>query len=779
MTGLLSVGSVEETAESLGVSFGANNYKNDEEFSETCNALFESLESSVVSRTVWDYIKPIFLGKVYYSPDTPASNRIMAAFNQTFQEVGELFSLINLVELSRDQIFTQLYEYFENSNVGGDIATSIPFLDTIITIAPIFYDFPTNFNVTPQVFFSNDRPIGDQRFVTWQDLFNSTFEAIAMASQYFQCVPTNRLQAFESEDILIETGSDLLKQGKVWAGIVFTNIDPASTSDTVPPHLKYKVRMNTDKVDSTDSIIDRVWFPDPRTNFLNDLKAYTSGQVFVMDLLEKAVIKVQSGNSKYFTETGTWLKQFPSPCYKEDQFLWAISRTIPLFMVLAWLFSVGMIVKGIVYEKETRLKEVMKIMGLGNSILWLSWFLSTFIMLFTASILLSLILKLGTVLANSNFFLTCFMFVSFTFPTITFCFFVSTLFSKANLASACAGIAFFCAYLPYTLFLTWERYITSNAIKYALCLSSNAAFGFACSYFAYFEQQGTGVQWDNINTSPNYKDNFSLLEVIFMMYLDAVIYLLLALYIEQVFPGAYGVPKKWYFVFQKSFWIGESNEVTVEDAKLHFDPTFSVKGPSFEVEEVSGEKIGVQLRDMTKIYPTGKKLAVDQLSMNFYENQITSFLGHNGAGKTTTLSIITGLFSPTSGTAFVNGLDIRKHMDEIRRSVGMCPQYNVLFDRMTVAEHLYFYGKLRGRGNDDIKRDTIKLLKDLNLPHKSDEYAENLSGGMKRKLSVAVSFVGGNKTVILDEPTAGVDPFSRRGKINHNLSSGRKWCPYF
>ena len=72
---------------------------------------------------------------------------------------------------------------------------------------------------------------------------------------------------------------------------------------------------------------------------------------------------------------------------------------------------------------------------------------------------------------------------------------------------------------------------------------------------------------------------------------------------------------------------------------------------------------------------------MNNLSLDLYEDQITAFLGHNGAGKTTTMSILMGLFEPTSGTAYINGMDIRKDMDDIRRSLGICPQHNVLFDR--------------------------------------------------------------------------------------------------
>ncbi len=89
-------------------------------------------------------------------------------------------------------------------------------------------------------------------------------------------------------------------------------------------------------------------------------------------------------------------------------------------------------------------------------------------------------------------------------------------------------------------------------------------------------------------------------------------------------------------------------------------------------------------------------MAVDDLSLNLYTGQITSFLGHNGAGKTTTMSLLTGIYPPTAGTAYIEGKDIRNSMDDIRTSLGICPQYNVLFDDLTVEEHLWFYAKLKG-----------------------------------------------------------------------------------
>lgn len=107
-------------------------------------------------------------------------------------------------------------------------------------------------------------------------------------------------------------------------------------------------------------------------------------------------------------------------------------------------------------------------------------------------------------------------------------------------------------------------------------------------------------------------------------------------------------------------------------------------------------------------------------------------------GKTTTISILTGLFKPSSGTALVNGYDIRSNMSSIRSSLGICPQFNVLFDELTVEEHLQFYCKLKraDMSSVDIKQEIKVMLDKLDLADKRKVQSSKLSGGMKRKLSV-------------------------------------------
>ncbi len=155
-------------------------------------------------------------------------------------------------------------------------------------------------------------------------------------------------------------------------------------------------------------------------------------------------------------------------------------------------------------------------------------------------------------------------------------------------------------------------------------------------------------------------------------------------------------------------------------------------------------------------------MAVAGTDLDIFENQITALLGHNGAGKTTIMSMLTGFLPPTSGTAYLNGYDIRKDMASVQNSLGLCPQHDVLFATLTVKEHLAFFGQLKGVTRQDIDAEVAEMIQTLHLEDKVDVQSKALSGGMRRKLSVGIALIGGTKTVILDEPTSGMDPEARR-----------------
>jgi ATP-binding cassette subfamily A (ABC1) protein 1 len=126
------------------------------------------------------------------------------------------------------------------------------------------------------------------------------------------------------------------------------------------------------------------------------------------------------------------------------------------------------------------------------------------------------------------------------------------------------------------------------------------------------------------------------------------------------------------------------------------------------------------------------------------------------------MHILTGLYSPTLGTAKINGLDIKESINKIRQQIGFTPQYNVLFSGMTVREHLWFYGRIKSSDKESSLKCLEKMIDDTNLRVFENDRVEKLSDGLKRKLCVAIAFIGDSKVVILDEPSAGVDPNGRR-----------------
>jgi ATP-binding cassette subfamily A (ABC1) protein 3 len=248
-----------------------------------------------------------------------------------------------------------------------------------------------------------------------------------------------------------------------------------------------------------------------------------------------------------------------------------------------------------------------------------------------------------------------------------------------------------------------------------------------------------------------------------MVAIEAFNLSLLVRYIDAIKPGKYGVPKPFYFVFLPSFWCNYSSSSKQMAMETMTNLDYNVNAHEEEPVDIP---VGISIKNLTKIYNKRslkkRKVAVDNLSLNMYKGQITALLGHNGAGKTTTMSILTGLFPPTSGTAYINGLSVINDIDLIRRNLGICPQHNVLFDRLTVSEHLKFFARLKGSSGKQLKNEIPQLIDDLLLLDKKNTQSKNLSGGMKRKLSVGIALVGGSEIVILDEPTSGMDPYARR-----------------
>ena len=145
-----------------------------------------------------------------------------------------------------------------------------------------------------------------------------------------------------------------------------------------------------------------------------------------------------------------------------------------------------------------------------------------------------------------------------------------------------------------------------------------------------------------------------------------------------------------------------------------------------------------------------------------YSGQIFALLGHNGAGKSTTISMLTGLLSKTTGEAQIFEKDLFNDMQSVRQFMGVCPQHDVLFANLTPEEHLDIFYDFKGGDPARKKEEINSLILDVGVSPDRKKRAGSLSGGNRRKLSVAISLCGGSKLVMLDEPTAGMDLSARR-----------------
>jgi len=166
----------------------------------------------------------------------------------------------------------------------------------------------------------------------------------------------------------------------------------------------------------------------------------------------------------------------------------------------------------------------------------------------------------------------------------------------------------------------------------------------------------------------------------------------------------------------------------------------------------------IQLDSVSKSYKNLK--AVNNLNLEVYSNEILGILGPNGAGKTTTIKMICGLLKPTSGGVQIHSMQWSEAKD-LRKKIGYAPQENIFWPKLTCREQLVFNGQMYGMSSRKATASSKNLLKMLGLEEKSNSLASTLSGGMKRRLSLALALVHDPEILILDEPEAGLDPQSR------------------
>ena len=511
-------------------------------------------------------------------------------------------------------------------------------------------------------------------------------------------------------------------------------------------------------------------------------------------------------------------KLYPQLGYKGGQK--AIDENGPVFYYCGIMFQFVVLLYNVCSEKDLKLRQGLRLVGLKDSVYWLSWLITGFVVSLGAILVL-----MATGYAFSiefftqvNFAVNLLVFVVFSLSATSLAFFNSVFIKKAK-SSLSAGMLHFILglllvsiigkaniknilrdpetvwpWVPQLLSVLFPAYNLGEAVcEISERVQKGLGFSFADLYHA--RQVKVVVNGTSVPPVLRFVDMPTTNDSLMLMLMNCVVFGVLALYLDQVLAGPNGEPRLWYEPFMPSFWgfgggVGSAESEERETRRLlvtSFAQTHNngsnpgsaeesqKKGADVLQEEetlrheLAGESTpsALQVLGLFKSFrqQSSKQLvhAVRDVWFSAAQDQILALLGHNGAGKTSTINILTGYTRPDGGDARIFGRSIQRDMDSLRPILGICPQHDGLWDELTPTEHLQIFSLVKGLSTTDSAHSHInQLLADVRLAHVAHSPVSSFSGGMKRRLSLSLAFLPCNKLVILDEPSTGVDPYVRR-----------------
>ncbi|CAO2818609.1 unnamed protein product [Amaranthus hypochondriacus] len=478
----------------------------------------------------------------------------------------------------------------------------------------------------------------------------------------------------------------------------------------------------------------------------------------------------------------------------------------PLFLFTVAMFPFVFQLNSIVLEKELKLRQAMNIMGLYDSAYWLSWLIwESFIILIASlcTVFSGLMFQFPFFLHNS-FAVLLFIFVLFQLNMTSFAFMLSAFLHKSSSAFR-AGFWIFLIGVILQFVAQGVDPSKKTNILYFLP-PSLLTRALLMLIKAPESHNSKGISWSQRTNCPtNQSDCFLTMNDIYMRLIyTSVCWFLLALYFDNVIPSSNGTRKSLLYFVNPSYWLGKGGNEPLGGISncCNSDPALEniVPDDADVLEEENEVKqqmrsrqidpnIAVQIQGLVKSYPGKLNIScckfhktepfhsIKGLYVNLAKDQLFCLLGPNGAGKTTTINCLTGIASVTAGDAIIYGNSIRNPigMSNIRKMIGVCPQFDVLWNTLTGEEHLQLFATIKGLPPASIKEVVKKALEEVGLAYSAKVRAGSYSGGMRRRLSVASALLGDPKLVILDEPTTGMDPISRRQvwDIIENAKRGR------
>ena len=536
---------------------------------------------------------------------------------------------------------------------------------------------------------------------------------------------------------------------------------------------------------------------------MDDIQKYSDdGYIQVLNILANYMLKKKYSTSDSYTYINYGFAVQKYDEYRFNEFAAYAGVYFTFFVILSYLCPLILYVLKMVVEKESRAKEVMKIMGMGEGTYFLSYFVEYFIVNIIYAFAVGYVSKLT------------FRFIPYMYLVLYLWLFGLNIFALAFFCQSfmdTTRLALIVSCLIYCLMLFVSAAVYDDNIKktYKIIAALLPPVNLLLGAFTIGEFERMFFYFKTKDVDKNYI-NYSMSTCYIMFTVDFFIYLFLGYYLQNVIPHEYGVAKPWYFLFLPSYWFGDcckkknsDLEYETSEKKSKKIKTETKKVENGQNEEIVTEKIEIQdmvseesnnsifddnphkdnddfqnediyrdknkkndvfmLRDVTKVYGDGK-MACNSISFNLFRNEIFALLGRNGAGKTSLINVLIGMYDATSGKAIYKNKNIleESNMNEFRNKLGICPQHDILFPKLTVREHLEMFCYFKGFDVEKIPEEVDNTLKDFRIHDIENVLAGTLSAGQRRKLSIAISVIGGSEVIFLDEPSSGMDITSRR-----------------
>ncbi|KAI9099240.1 hypothetical protein DFS34DRAFT_579715 [Phlyctochytrium arcticum] len=452
-----------------------------------------------------------------------------------------------------------------------------------------------------------------------------------------------------------------------------------------------------------------------------------------------------------------------------------LSFLLPIFTII------------LVREKEDRILMMMRMNGLKPGVYALSQFITFYILYLisaTLFVVAGYIVRLD-VFVRTDIAVLVLVLVVWGLAQVAMAFFFASFLNKSSNALLIAFLVVLCGIIislamnqilvePLPIIFLWPPF----AFYRILTLVNEASF----------------LSTQRPYTFGQLRPGDEVFTAIISMLGMAVLLFAIASYVDGVAPGEFGVKRRWHWPISQFFassrkapaagttktkgksgkgvaldktdtW--DSEELNSQDYDPMEDADVRIERHRVLSGSYDPSTHPLVIKSIHKSYPPrhgmkAPKVAVRDITLALETSQVFGLLGPNGAGKTSLLSLLTGLYAPTSGTATVAGQDIRTDIDGVYRSIGVCPQFDLLWSDLTVSDHLYFYARLKGIPPKDEAKAVLAAMEQVKLAPFADRQVVGLSGGERRRLSIAIALVGSPALVFLDEPTTGLDPEVRR-----------------